>query len=349
MRLPDSRKLPCIAAAVLVITLGANSIARAAEPAPANGPDADYPMEVGAPYTIGSTSFTPVDTMNYDAVGYATVSADSKGGITAAHHTLPVPSYVEVTSLDSGKTILVRLERRGPMDSTDLIALSPGAAAQLGLGGSGKSAVRVRRVNPPESERALLRAGQEAPARMSTPKPLLAVLQRKLTPDASVQLARESSDDHAPTATAPPTASPPVNNLPVNLHKPVPVPVMTASADRPAPNLASPASSAAPHPHIEPHLAKTSKPTPVAPPSAPSTTPIASETSKTGAFVVQAGAYGVKANAVAVANKIGAKVEPQGKIWRVRMGPFTNRTSAAAALAKARAAGYSQSRIQPAD
>jgi rare lipoprotein A len=93
------------------------------------------------------------------------------GAISAAHHTLPLPSYAEVTDLKTGRTILVRVERRGPGDSQHAIELSPGAAAQLGIAAGSNEGVRVRRVNPPEQDRALLRSGNPAPERMATPKP----------------------------------------------------------------------------------------------------------------------------------------------------------------------------------
>ena len=150
-----------------------------------NGPGADFPVTLGEAYSIGNTQYVPADVMNYDAVGYAAV--DGQGaGVSAAHHTLPIPSYVEITSLTSGRTILVRVDRRGPMDSNRVISLSAGAAAQLGL--ADHDTVRVRRVNPPEPERAVLRAGGIAPERMPTPQPLLAVLIRRLAPDEPVSL-----------------------------------------------------------------------------------------------------------------------------------------------------------------
>ena len=241
----------------------------------------------------------------------------------------------------------MRLEQRGPMDSPDLIALSPGAAAQLGLG-SGKSPVRVRRVNPPETERALLRAGQEAPPRMSTPKPLLAVLQRKLTPDTAVQLAREGDEHTPPLATAPMKpvgAKPlvPVKHAPVKPHTVPPAPVMAASADlptpAPAPEPTPIVSPGAPKPHLEHASTKPAKPGPTPRVVALSVATAPSEAKAEGGFVVQTGAYSVKANADTAAHKIDASVAPVGKLWRVRMGPFASRTLAEAALAKARAAG----------
>jgi hypothetical protein len=151
--------------------------------------------------------------MNYDAVGYASVGGPTVG-VSAAHHTLPMPSYVEVTSLTSGAPF-GPVERRGPMDSTHAIELSPAAIAQLGLSSDGRAPVRVRRVNPLETERALLRSGMNAPERMVTPKPLLAVLQRRLATDPNANHAGASlassvlvgaardDDDDAPVAAKP--------------------------------------------------------------------------------------------------------------------------------------------------
>ena len=171
----------------------------AAAPLPANGPAADYPVVVGEPYQVGETLYTPEDTLNFDEVGLA--AADAGHGITASHHTMPLPSYAEVTSLDSGRTILVRLERRGPMNGHALIALSPAALAQLGA--EAGAAVRVRRVNPPEEERAFLRAGEAAPLRMDTPEALLTVLRRNVPQPAALAPAALASVEVPPSAAAP--------------------------------------------------------------------------------------------------------------------------------------------------
>ena len=101
----------------------------------------DAPVQVGAPYSIGGRSYTPVDQTDYDEVGYASwygselagrPTANGEAfvaeGVSAAHRTLPLPSYVEVTRLDTGRTILVRINDRGPADPTRLIDLSAGAA-----------------------------------------------------------------------------------------------------------------------------------------------------------------------------------------------------------------------------
>ncbi|KAJ8138707.1 hypothetical protein OY671_008080, partial [Metschnikowia pulcherrima] len=57
------------------------------------GPAGDYPMVSGAPFMVDGVTYTPADTMNYDAVGYA--GEDGGEGISGAHRTSPSPSYVE--------------------------------------------------------------------------------------------------------------------------------------------------------------------------------------------------------------------------------------------------------------
>jgi rare lipoprotein A len=190
MRLQINHLVP-LAALVLLNGCVSAGDAPALAPAPlANGPSADYPVVIGEAFTIEGVTYTPSDQLNYDAVGHAAVAADVGQGIAAAHKTLPLPSYVEVTSLNTGKTILVRVEERGPMVNDRLIALSQAASVQLGLAGGNGAPVRVRRVNPPEQERAMLRAGEAAPERMETPQALLKVLNRKLAENTPLAAAK---------------------------------------------------------------------------------------------------------------------------------------------------------------
>ncbi|MCW1428465.1 SPOR domain-containing protein [Novosphingobium sp. JCM 18896] len=333
MRLPVNPAIPL--ALVLVLAGGVTAYAKQSPaPAPVSGPAADYPVVVGDPFQVGSTTYTPEDRLNYDAVGYADIGTEGGAGISAAHKTLPLPSYIEVTSLESGKTILVRAERRGPMNDR-LIELSPGAAAQLGLAGSARPAVRVRRVNPPEQERAMLRSGGRAPERMETPKGLLDALNRKLAAGTGLL----SPKPVTPAAAAPrPSASP--------------TPAPTASpTTRPAPKpAATPKPSPAPKPAATPAAPPTPAPTPAPAASAPAAPrPIASAPAASGSLVVQVAALSARDRAAALANKLGGSVSPAGRFFRVRMGPFTTRGQAEAALAKAKAAGYSDARIQRAD
>src|SRR5262249_2754693 len=66
--------------------------------------------------------------------------------MTAAHPTLPIPSYVRVTNLKSGKSAVVRVNDRGPFHSDRVIDLSYAAAAKIGIAGPGSGMVEVERI-----------------------------------------------------------------------------------------------------------------------------------------------------------------------------------------------------------
>lgn len=68
--------------------------------------------------------------------------------MTAAHPTLPIPSYVRVTSLANGKTVVVRINDRGPFHKQRIIDLSYVAAAKLGYVSNGSTRVRVESLDP---------------------------------------------------------------------------------------------------------------------------------------------------------------------------------------------------------
>lgn len=329
MRLRVDHCLPLAALTLLAACGGGARPYDAAQVQPVRGgPSADYPMVLGAPYTIEGVTYTPSDTMNSDAVGHAVMGTEGGNSVTAAHRTLPLPSYVEVTSLETGKTILVRVERRGPMTGKGLIELSPGSAAQLGMVGASSDAVRVRRVNPVEQDRALLRLGQAAPARMDTPKSLLAVLSRKLDQQEGVV---------RPVPVVEPSPAP----APVPVPAPAPVPAPSKDGKgkaKPTPKLVP-----KPKPVPTPAPAPAPVPTP-APAPAPASKPAAH-----GKFVIQVGAFSNRDNAQSAASKVGGAVSAAGKLWRVRMGPFGSDAEAKAALAKAKAAGYTDARIQRTD
>lgn len=303
-----------ITAAIVVAGCGMSTpaLARttAVAPPPDMGPAGDYPMVLGDPFIVDGITYTPADTLNYDAVGYAGESGGA--GISGALRTLPVPSYVEVTSLESGHTILLRIDRRGPMAGSRLIDLSPKAWAQLGLAPGSKPAVRVRRVNPPEQERALLRLGNAAPERMETPPGLLVALKRKL----------------GMAVPAPAVAPVPVVSASAKLpvHSPAPVKPALATAPKvvakPAPKAPVATAPAAPTPPSKPEAAPASH----------------------GLFV-QAAAFSTRARAESAAKALGGTVMPAGRLWRVRTGPYAVKQQADAALAKVRAAGYADARV----
>ncbi|WP_294189313.1 septal ring lytic transglycosylase RlpA family protein [uncultured Sphingomonas sp.] len=137
----------------------------------------DWPVKIGRPYSVRGVTYVPAAAPGYEAVGYASWYGSESGNRTAngeryrarwvsgAHTTLPLPSYVEVTALTTGRTILVRVNDRGPFSSTRVIDLSRGAARVLGVEQAGRVAVHVRLVDPPERDRARLRRGKPAVAR----------------------------------------------------------------------------------------------------------------------------------------------------------------------------------------
>ncbi len=117
----------------------------------------------------------------YDATGLASWYGDELAGsrtasgvrfdpsaITAAHRSLPLGSFVEVTAVDSGRSILVMINDRGPGRKDRLIDLSRGAAQQLGFGHRSVTQVRIRAVTPTLAEAAMLRSGHMVALREGT-------------------------------------------------------------------------------------------------------------------------------------------------------------------------------------
>jgi rare lipoprotein A len=156
-------------------------------------PVRDTPVKIGPPYAVRGVTYVPAADPTYDMLGYASwygsesCNRTANGErfrakwITAAHTVLPLPSYVEVTSLDTGRTILVRVNDRGPFSGRGrIIDLSRGAAEQLGIRAQGHAAVRVRVVAPPERDRERLRKGKAAAERPRVSEPILANLRAQL-------------------------------------------------------------------------------------------------------------------------------------------------------------------------
>lgn len=132
----------------------------------------DTPVKLGRPYVVGGRSYVPADNRNYDQIGQASWYGNAEQGRatangeifyrqrpTAAHTTLPLPSYVEVTRLDTGQRILVRVNDRGPYARDRILDLSEEAARELGIERSGHALVRVRRVMPDSHDRKRLQRG----------------------------------------------------------------------------------------------------------------------------------------------------------------------------------------------
>lgn len=270
----------------------------------------------------------PAEKVNYDEVGYASWYGDEMSGrstasgepfvataITAAHRTLPLSSFVEVTNLDSGRTILVRVNDRGPFKKGRIIDISAAAARQLGVEAQGEFPVRVRRVNPPAFERRQLQNGGQATERLPTPPALLAALRRNLKPGTA-----------APSVAARPS-------LPKPQITTAPLPPSLAVDAAAGAQFDPPDGKAA----VDVKPMRTPKPLIVKPGQ--------SETPAQADFYVQIGAFSNEERAQALAKKAGATVVGAGPLWRVRMGPYASEASARAALGPLAAKGYGDARV----
>ncbi|MBS0568287.1 MAG: septal ring lytic transglycosylase RlpA family protein [Proteobacteria bacterium] len=91
---------------------------------------------------------------------------------SAAHKTLPLPSYARVTNLDNGASVIVRVNDRGPFAENRVIDLSYVAAIKLGIWQKGTGLVEVRAIDPehPERDLAARSPARPAPAAASPPR-----------------------------------------------------------------------------------------------------------------------------------------------------------------------------------
>jgi rare lipoprotein A len=163
------------------------------------------PVHRGAsrPYTVMGRDYTPMTTLvRYKARGTATWygrryhgKQTSSGEIydmyamTAAHTTLPIPSYARVTNLANAKSVVVRINDRGPFIGDRVIDLSYTAAHKLGLLAGGSATVEVESILP----------GDPAPARVASAPPP----PPEATPVAAAEVTpRVAAGEPAPVAVA---------------------------------------------------------------------------------------------------------------------------------------------------
>ena len=287
----------------------------------------------GPPPSDGPSATSDRSPDRYDEVGYATWYGAESGGkptasgakfdpaaFTAAHRTLPLGSYVEVTSLDTGRTVLVLINDRGPSTPGLMIDLSQAAAKAIGV--TGRKAVRVRRVTPTPVDQNALRNGQAASPRLDTPPALLAGLRAKLAGDAPTPVAVPSP---APQPVPTPTAQRETKPVKASAPKPTPSP----RAPVPEPAKPKPAPKPAPKPVATPA------------PAPQKQGPIATR----GKYYIQIGTFSSKDRAAALAKTLGGAATPFKMLWRVRTGPFPDAKTAAQARDAAAARGYGDARV----
>jgi rare lipoprotein A len=180
-------------------------VVEAGQPVPKGGGT----YRVGKPYVVGGRNYVPEENARYAAEGQASWYGDAfhgrltangevfdKEAVSAAHPTLPMPSYVRVTNLSNRKSLVVRVNDRGPFHSNRVIDVSSKAAHLLGFKQNGVARVRVEYVGPASLEGsddrkliATLRHGAPAPspvlvASAAPSVPALAGLARPSVPQA---------------------------------------------------------------------------------------------------------------------------------------------------------------------
>ena len=149
--------------------------------------------KVGEPYAVNGRWYRPQYDPAYEAVGIAswygaafhgrrTANGEifDRNRLTAAHPTLPLPSLVEVTNLENGRRLVVRVNDRGPFVDGRLIDLSEAAARRLGFRRKGLARVRVR----------FLRLAEDARGRPPRPGPVRAERSAPAEGDAAGRLRR---------------------------------------------------------------------------------------------------------------------------------------------------------------
>ena len=149
------------------------------EPVPKGGGT----YRIGKPYVVAGRVYVPEEDVNYRAEGLASWYGDDFHGrqtangevfdmasLTAAHPTLPMPCYARVTNLGNGRSLIVRVNDRGPYSGDRLIDVSNKAAELLDFKGNGVARVRVEYVGRAPLEgsddrqlMATLRTGEPAP------------------------------------------------------------------------------------------------------------------------------------------------------------------------------------------
>ncbi|MDA9179942.1 septal ring lytic transglycosylase RlpA family protein [Emcibacteraceae bacterium] len=133
-------------------------------PTQTSAPEAPPGVKVGNPYQIAGKWYTPKIDPTYNQVGIAswygpdfhkkqTANGEifDMNALTAAHTTLPMPSYVRVTNLENKRSLILRVNDRGPFVGNRLIDVSRRGAQLLGFEKRGTTRVRVEAVSGPNA------------------------------------------------------------------------------------------------------------------------------------------------------------------------------------------------------
>jgi len=237
--------IPLVFSACLALLAAACSSAPKPPPAPATNvvtvpPNAGV-YKIGQPYQVDNVWYYPREQPDYDETGIAswygpdfygkpTANGEMYDGnqLTAAHKTLPMPVNVRVTNLDNGKSLVVRVNDRGPYARGRIIDLSKRAAELLDVVQTGTARVRVTYLTradingaPPPSETPPAIAN----ALPAAPSGKVDVAALGIVPGATVAAPAKAAALPAPTASIP--AAMFADNQPTGQVTRVPVPPVT--------------------------------------------------------------------------------------------------------------------------
>lgn len=219
--------------------------------------------------------------------------------MTAAHPTLPIPSYVRVTSVANGRSVVVRVNDRGPFHSDRIIDLSYTAALKLGYINQGSALVEVTRLR--EGERVLVAAAPAAPS--------------------AATAASAATPATAPIAAPLPATAPAKPGAVATPASPKPA-ATNAPGDSSAENRSQSASAAS---------ASSENPSPE-----PATVALPTTTQPDGVYL-QIGAFGARENAESFRTRVSQQlawltetifVVPGNNLHRLQVGPYKNRDDA---------------------
>ena len=304
--------------------------------------------QIGKPYLISGLTYTPREEPGYDRVGNASWYGELFHGrrtangeiydmdrLSAAHPTLPLPVYARVTNLNNGRTIVVRINDRGPYARDRIIDLSRRSAELLGFRNNGTATVRVKYLG-----RAPLSGDDSYERSYLASQGWMRVASK----------AKPSKSGEGPVAVS---STLPTEN-PENLARPWKQAAPPAPYEPAAPAeegwKATTKAAAGPPPVGAPSAATAAL---VAPQSTGSLPAPADAKPQAGGIVIQAGSFKNKENADKARGALGAlapvevtPVEVGGNVYfRVRVGPFSGASGSKAALAKVRSAGYQGAKL----
>ncbi len=144
-----------------LVNHASKSIGRSTDPVQLGAGSRGGIYKVGNPYQINGVWYYPKEDPNYDETGIGSWYGEQFHGkrtangeifdmneVTAAHPTLPMPSLVRVTNLENGRSIVVRMNDRGPYANNRIIDLSRRSAQLLGYERQGTARVRVQYLGP---------------------------------------------------------------------------------------------------------------------------------------------------------------------------------------------------------